>query len=125
MNPKGAFVMSNQSQAQTQTSAPTTTGVFALLKAKPGVTRERVMAIMPAEIRATVQLYLDGKIREWYSREDGRGGIFLLNTRDVVEAEAIMESLPLAKEGMLDHEYIPVGPLMPLRLLMGSPAAKP
>jgi hypothetical protein len=125
MNPKGAFVMSNQSQAQTQTSAPTTTGVFALLKAKPGVTRERVMAIMPAEIRATVQLYLDGKIREWYSREDGRGGIFLLNTRDIVEAEAIMESLPLAKEGMLDHEYIPVGPLMPLRLLMGSPAAKP
>jgi hypothetical protein len=68
--------MSDQSHAQTQTSAPTTTGVFAPLIAKPGVTRERVMAIMPAEIRATVQLYLDGKIREWYSREDGRGGGF-------------------------------------------------
>ena len=65
--------MSDQSHAQTQTSAPTATGVFALLKAKPGVTRERVMAIMPAEIRATVQLYLDGKIREWYSRRQGRG----------------------------------------------------
>jgi hypothetical protein len=117
--------MSDQSQAQTQTSAPTATGVFALLKAKPGVTRERVMAIMPAEIRATVQLYLDGKIREWYSRDDGRGGIFLLNTRDVAEAKSIMETLPLAKEDMLDHEYIPVGPLMPLRLLMGNPLAKP
>ena len=117
--------MSDQSQAQTRTSAPTTTGVFALLKAKPGVTRERVLAIMPAEIRATVQLYLDGKIREWYSREDGRGGVFLLNTQDVAEAEAIMETLPLAKEGMLDHEYIPVGPLMPLRLLMGNQPAKP
>jgi hypothetical protein len=117
--------MSDQSQAQTQTSAPTATGVFALLKAKPGVTRERVMAIMPAEIRATVQLYLDGKIREWYSRDDGRGGVFLLNTRDVAEAKSIMETLPLAKEDMLDHEYIPVGPLMPLRLLMGNPLAKP
>jgi hypothetical protein len=125
MNRKGAFVMSDRPHAQTQTSAVSTTGVFALLKARPGVTRERVMAIMPAEIRATVQLYLDGKIREWYSREDGRGGIFLLNTRDVAEAEAIMETLPLAKEGMLDHEYIPVGPLMPLRLLMGSQSAKP
>jgi hypothetical protein len=83
------------------------------------------MAIMPAEIRATVQLYLDGKIREWYSREDSRGGIFLLNTRDVAEAELIMETLPLAKEGMLDHEYIPVGPLMSLRLLMGNQSAKP
>jgi hypothetical protein len=121
---KGAFAMTDQSRTQTQTSIPTTTGVFALLKAKPGVTRERVMAIMPAEIRATVQLYLDGKIREWYSRDDGRGGVFLLNTGDVAEAESIMESLPLAKENMLDHEYIPVGPLLPLRLLMGNQPAK-
>jgi hypothetical protein len=121
---KGAFVMTDQSHVQTRTSTPTTTGVFALLKARPGVTRERVMAIMPAEIRATVQLYLDGKIREWFSREDGRGGVFLLNTGDVAEAESIMESLPLAKENMLDHEYIPVGPLMPLRLLMGNQSSK-
>jgi hypothetical protein len=99
-------------------------GVFALLKAKPGVTRERVMAVMPAEIQATVQLYIDGKIREWYSREDGAGGVFLLNTLDVAEAKSIMESLPLAKENMLDHEYIPVGPLMPLRLLMRNQSAK-
>jgi hypothetical protein len=32
--------------------------------------------------------------------------------------------LPLAKENMLDHEYILVGPLMPLRLLMGNQSAK-
>jgi len=110
---------------QTQTSTSTTTGVFAILTAKPGVKREQVMAVMPAEIRATVQLHLDGKIREWYSRQDGRGGVFLLNTRDVAEARSIMESLPLAKENMLDHDYIPVGPLMPLRLLLGSQSAKP
>ena len=54
--------MTGQSHAQTQTSGLTTTGVFAVLKARPGVTREQVMAIMPAEIRATVQLYLDGRI---------------------------------------------------------------
>jgi hypothetical protein len=35
-----------------------------------------------------------------------------------------MESLPLAQENMLDHEYIPVGPLMPLRLLMSNQPAK-
>jgi hypothetical protein len=111
---------------QTQTSAPTfkTTGVFALLKAKPGVTREQVMAFMPAEIRATVQLYLEGKIRDWYTREDGKGAVFLLNTTDVAEASALMESLPLGQSHLLDHEYIPVGPLMPLRLLLGSQPAK-
>jgi hypothetical protein len=117
---KGAFFMTDKSHAQTPASTATTMGVLALLKAKPGVTRERIMAIMPAEIRATVQLYLEGKIREWYAREDGRGGVFLLNTPNVAEAEAIMESLPLAKEHLLDHEYIALGPLMPLRLLLGS-----
>jgi hypothetical protein len=35
-----------------------------------------------------------------------------------------MEALPLAKEHLLDEEYIPVGPLMPLRLLMANPSVK-
>jgi hypothetical protein len=116
--------MTDKSHTQSQASTAATTGVFALLKAKDGVTREQVMAIMPAEIRATVQLYLEGKIREWYTREDGRGAVFLLNTKDVAEAASIMDSLPLAKENVLDHEYIPVGPLMPLRLLLADQSAK-
>ena len=33
------------------------------------------------------------------------------------EARAIMETLPLTKEQLMDHQYIPVGPLMPLRAL--------
>jgi type IV secretory pathway protease TraF len=69
---KGTAVMTDQPHAKTQASTSTTIGVFALMKAKPGVTRERVMAIMPAEIRATVQLYLDGKIRDWYRVKTAR-----------------------------------------------------
>jgi hypothetical protein len=76
---------------------------------------------MPAEIRQTVQLYLNGKIREWFSRADGRGAVFLLDTKDVPEAEAIMDGLPLAKQSLMDHEYIAIGPLLPLRLLMANP----
>jgi len=124
MNDSPNKVCEQDTHPQTQTSNSTTTGVFALLKAKPGVTRDQIMAIMPAEIRATVQLYLGGKIREWYAREDGKGAVFLLNTGDVAEASSIMESLPLARENMLDHDYIPVSPLMPLRLLIGSQSAR-
>lgn len=116
--------MNNQSYAQAQNSAAMTTGVFALLTAKPGVKREQIMAVMPAEIRATVQLHLEGKIREWYSRGDGRGAVFLLNTGDLVEATSIMESLPLAKEHLMNHEYVPVDPLLPLRLLLANTPAK-
>jgi hypothetical protein len=117
----GATSMTNSSVAQAQTSLPTTTGVMVILTVKTGVAREQVMAVMPAEIRATVQLYLNGRIREWYSRGDGRGAVFLLDARDVAEAHTIMDSLPLAKENLLDHEYIAVGPLFPLGLLMAKP----
>ena len=112
--------MTNTSVAQAQTSSPTTTGVMVILTVKAGVAREQVMAVMPAEIRATVQLYLNGRIREWYSRGDGRGVVFLLDARDVSEAQTIMEGLPLGKENFMDHEYIAVGPLLPLRLLMAN-----
>ena len=117
----GAALMSTPSTAQAQTFLPTVTGVMVILTVKMGVTRERVMAVMPAEIRQTAQLYLNGKIREWYSRGDGRGVVFLLDTRDVAEAHAIMDGLPLGKEDLMDHEYIPVGPLLPLRLLLANP----
>ena len=117
----GATSMPHPSVAQAQATSPTTTGVMVILTVKAGVTREQVMAVMPAEIRQTVQLYLNGKIREWYSRGDGRGVVLLLDTRDLVEARTIMEGLPLAKENIIDHEYIAVGPLLPLRLLMANP----
>jgi hypothetical protein len=117
----GATSITTSTAAQAQIFSPTATGVMVILTVKAGVTRERVKAVMPAEIRATVQLYLDGKIREWYSRGDGRGVVFLLDTRDVTEAQTIMEGLPLGKENLMAHEYIVVGPLLPLRLLMADP----
>jgi hypothetical protein len=101
---------------------PTTTEVMVILTAKQGVTRQQIMAVMPAEIRATVKLYLDGKIRQWYSRSDGKGVIFLVDAKAVDDARAVMETLPLAKEQLMDHEYIPVGPLMPLATLIGAGA---
>ena len=113
--------MAHPSVAQTQATSPTVTGVMVILTVKAGVTREQVMAVMPGEIRQTVQLYLNGKVREWYSRGDGRGVVFLLDSSDVAEAQAIMEGLPLAKQNLMDHEYIAVGPLLPLRLLMANP----
>jgi hypothetical protein len=101
---------------------PKTTEVLVIQTAKQGVTAQQIMAVIPAEIRATVQLYLDGKIRQWYSRGDGKGVVFLVEAKTEDEARAIMETLPLAKEQLMDHQYVPVGPLMPLRALMAAGA---
>ncbi|WP_245326648.1 hypothetical protein [Bradyrhizobium sacchari] len=116
----GAPSMTDPSLAQSQTASPTI-AILVILTVKPGITREQVMAIMPDEVRQTVQLYLNGMVREWYSRSDGRGAVFLLNVKDVAEGHAIMDGLPLARQDLVDHEYIAVGPLMPLRLLMAKP----
>jgi len=102
---------------------PKTTAVLVIETAKPGVTPQQIMAVIPEEIRATVQLYLDGTIQQWYSRGDGKAVLFMVSAKTEDEARAIMETLPLAKEELMDHEYIPVGPLMPLMALMG-PAAQ-
>jgi len=112
----------SQSAASTipKAAIPPTTAVFVVLTPRQGVTPQQIIAVMPAEVRATVKLYLDGKIREWYSRGDGKGVVFLIDAKTEEEARAIMETLPLAKEQLMDHEYIPVGPLMPLRMLVGS-----
>ncbi len=104
--------------------SPKTTEVMVILTAKQGVTRQQVMNVMPAEIRATVKLYLDGKIRQWYSKSDGRGVVVFLDVKAVDEAQALIDALPLSKENLMDHEYIPVGPLLPLAGLIGGGPAQ-
>ena len=101
---------------------PKPSEVLVIVTPKHGVTAQQITAVMPSEMRATLNLYLDGEIREWYSRGDGKGVILLVNAKTEDEARALMETLPLAKEQLVDEEYIPVGPLMPLRtLLRGGP----
>jgi len=103
-------------------AVPKTTAVLVIETRTQGVTPQQILAVIPEEIRATVKLYLDGKIRRWYSRGDGKGVIFLVDAKSEDEARAIVETLPLAKEQLMDHQYVPVGPFMPLRALMGPGA---
>jgi hypothetical protein len=119
-----ATVLAPLAQGQSTPPQSKITGVLTMLTPKPGVTVEQVMKIMPAEIRATVPLYLDGKIQQWFTR-GGKGVIFLLNCKDVAEARALIEGLPLAKENLVDEQFIPVGPLLPLGILLrDSPSNK-
>ena len=110
--------------AQSQTTPNKVTDVLVTLTVKPGVTRDQVVKVMHDEVSATVRAYLDGKIRQWYSRADGRGVVFILNCTSVEEAKAVMEQLPLAKLNLMDYEYLPLSPLQPLGALLGSPAAR-
>jgi hypothetical protein len=123
--PAFAMVLAPLAQGHSTPPQPKITGVLTILTPKAGVTVEQVMKIMPAEIRATVPLYLDGKIQQWFTRGDGKGVIFILNCKDEAEARALIESLPLSKENLVDEQFIPVGPLLPLGILLrDSPTNK-
>jgi hypothetical protein len=113
---------SGQAPAASGVVLPKTTEVMVILTPRQAVTRQQIMAVMPSEIRETVKLYLDGKIRQWYSRGDGKGAIFLIDAKTEDEARTVMETLPLSKAQLVDHEYIPVGPLLPLLGLLGPGA---
>lgn len=102
---------------------PKVTTVMATLTVRQGITREQIASVMQNEVRDTVNLYLDGKIREWYARGDGKGVVFFIDCKTVEEAQAILGKLPLIQADFASFEYMPLGPLSPLRLLV-TPIAK-
>jgi hypothetical protein len=106
--------------AQAPSAAPSTV-VLTSLTIKADVDRTQVMKVMPDEVRATVKLYLEGKIQQWYSRSDGRGVVFVINCGTVEEAKALMGGLPLSKANLANYEFTALGPLTPLRMLLAEP----
>ena len=85
--------------------------------AKP-ITDEERQRIMRKEVSDTLKLYLEGKIEQFWFREDKPGVVFLMNADSLDQAKTIIHALPLAANGFLGFEFIPVGPLKPLGLLI-------
>ena len=105
--------------------APTpTTKILAIGTLNPGVDPAAAFAILPTEMRETAKLYLDGKIDQWYSLQERRGVVFILNMTDTAAAHEMLEKLPLGQAHLMSFELIPLGPLHPLRQLL-RPAATP
>jgi hypothetical protein len=94
--------------------------VFAIGSFAKPITDEEKQQIMPKEVPHTLKLYLDGKIEQFWFREDKPGVIFLMNVESINEAKSTVDAMPLASNGFLGFEYLQVGPLKPLGLLLQS-----
>ena len=92
--------------------------VLAVATINKPLSPEQHQQIMPSEVPATLKLYLDGKIEQFFFRQDKPGVVFLMNVDSVEQAKATIEALPLVTEGHLQYEFMPVGPLAPLGLLI-------
>jgi hypothetical protein len=73
--------------------------------------------LMPHEVHDTVNAYLEGKIDQWFFRTDGKGVVFIVNASTPEEAKGVLERFPLGQAGLMAFDYVPLGPLSPLRLI--------
>lgn len=110
--------------AQAPPAAAPVTGVLVNLTIKPDADKAAVARTMPAEVRDTVEAYLDGRIQQWFARADGTGVVFIVAAPSAAAAKAIMDTLPLAKANLADFTYTALTPLTPLRRLLTPPAPK-
>jgi hypothetical protein len=92
--------------------------VFAIGSAPKPITDQQRQEIMPKEVPDTLKLYLDGRIEQFWFRDDKPGVVFLMNVDSVEHAKTTINTLPLASGGFLAFDFIPVGPLKPLGLLI-------
>jgi len=91
--------------------------VFAIATAQATLTPEKLQQHMPHEVPATLKLYLDGKVEQFWFREKA-GPIFLMNIDSVEQAKATLSALPLVADNLMHYEFLPVTPLLPLGLLL-------
>ena len=104
-----------------------TTRILAIGQFTKPPTPEQIKELFPKEVPATLRLYLAGKIDQWWIRQTQTGPVFLLNVTSLEEARALVEELPLCQADLMKHEFIELGPLTPLHLLLtdgGSTASK-
>ncbi len=113
-----AGLSATSASAQTPSPPVPTTKILAISHSMGApMTPAQRAQIMPHEVHDTVNAYLDGKIDQWYFQTDGKGVVFIVNASSTEEAKAILEKFPLGQAGLMGFDYIPLGPLNPLRII--------
>src|SRR5215475_10232859 len=92
--------------------------VIAIANGVKPITPENPQQILPKEVPATLKLYLDGKIEQFFYRQDKPGVVFIMNVDSVEQAKTTVDALPLVTEGYAQYEFMQVGPLAPLGMLI-------
>ena len=82
--------------------------VFAIASLKAPLSAEQRTQHLPHEVPATLKLYLEGKIEQFWFR-DKAGPIFLMNVESAEQAKATLATLPLVAENLMTYELMPVG----------------
>ena len=94
--------------------------IFAISKNQPGATPEQLRPHFVAESKAAWDLYASGAIREIYLRTDRPGAVIVLEADSVEAARQTLATLPLMQAGLIDFDYLPVGPFSSFALFFAQ-----
>jgi hypothetical protein len=83
-------------------------------------TPKQLDTFMSSEVPATLKLYVEGKMDQFWLRHDGKGVVFIMTTETAEEADALLGALPLGRAGLLHFELIPIGTLTAFSILIGD-----
>jgi hypothetical protein len=65
-----------------------------------------------------LQLYLDGKMDQFWMRDREEGVIVLMSVDSVDEADRLLKVLPLRRASLLTFDLTPIGPRLTLGMLL-------
>jgi len=94
--------------------------ILALEKEVPNTTSEQFAPHLKAEAARVWELYKSGQLREIYFRGDRDEAVLILECASVDEANDILNTLPLVKEGLIEFEIIPLVPYPGFERLFGE-----
>jgi hypothetical protein len=96
--------------------------ILAIEKEVAGITDGQCQPYLEAEATRVWELYQSGVFRELYFRSDRSEAVLMLESGSVAEAIAILRTLPLVKEGLIDFELMPLRPYPGFKRLFSSVA---
>lgn len=84
--------------------------ILAIEKDVPGITVNQFEPFLKAEAARAWELYRSGELREAYFRADRSQAVLIFECAGAEEARQLLATLPLAKEGLIEFEIVPLIP---------------
>jgi len=84
--------------------------ILAIEKELPGAAPGSFKPHLKAEAGRVLELYNSGVIREFYFDEDRHRAVLILECANAVETRAVLASLPLVRERLIDFDIFPLSP---------------
>lgn len=98
---------------------PATQKIFGLARPVANVTWEDMVPLMQPEAAHVWALYEQDVLRDAWMRTDALGAVYVLEAAPA-DAAQMLAAQPMARQGLVEFELVPVGPFTPLSLLFGT-----